>query len=743
MRNQKIKEGNKIDVSIIIVHYKVEKELFDCLKTIKESNAHYTYEVIIVDNDDKQFIAKDLRKHYSWVTYIRSSGNIGFGAGNNHGAKIAKGEFLFFLNPDTTIFPDTINKLVNFLKKNRKAGIVAPLLHDIRDKVYQQGSRELTPLNGVFALSFINKLFPNNSISNAYWLREWDQKSIYGVDVVPGTAFVIRKDIFEKIRGFDEKLFLYFEEFDLCTRVKKLGWKIYINPQAKVLHAWGSSTKKSTKNIKQIFAQSRFYYFKKHFGVIHAFIVEAFLRINKYTALLALFLVLGIFLRTYRIQETMEFIGDQGWFYLSARNMLMTGKIPLVGIPSSHPWLHQGALWTYLLAGSLWLFHFNPLGGAYLTVFIDTITIFLFYKFGSEMFSQKLGLIAALLYAISPLTVLYARMPYHTSLIPFFTVLLIYFLYKWVGGNKYYFPLIIADLAILYNFELATALLGIAVCIVFLYGLFTRQKWIREVPNLELLFLSILAFVVPMLPMLIYDSSHGFVQTLGFLAWLGYKTLLLLGLLPANTTAHIPAGTMIKFASEQYTRFIFPYSSYVAFVILLLSTCLFFIRIKNKPSKRGLVIIGIVNIVTVVGLFASNIPSGAYIPMLVPGFILLTSFFFSEIINHSFLKYPVVLALACIVLFNSYYLYNYLSKGDVFRKRLQAAQYILKNSQGTEYNIIGEGPASQFASFTMNYEYLTWWLGHGPSENKQPLRFVISETRGNINVRKELLNKIY
>src|SRR5436190_19601262 len=105
--------------------------------------------------------------------------------------------------------------------------------------------------------------------------------------------------------------------------------------------------------------------------------------------LLLLIILLGGFLRFFNLSQLMLFIGDQGWFYLSARDMLLTGHIPLVGIASSHPWLHQGALWTYLLAIFLWLFHFNPLSGAYISILLDTIAIGLIYKLGKTFFSQK------------------------------------------------------------------------------------------------------------------------------------------------------------------------------------------------------------------------------------------------------------------------------------------------------------------------------------------------------------------
>ena len=267
-------------VSIIIVNYHVKRELFSCIESIIKSKPKASYEIIIVDNDEEKTIHKELQKKLPKVIYIPNV-NKGFGQGNNVGARRAKGDYLFFLNPDTKIFPNTVDNLVAFLEKNKKTGIVAPLLHDMQGKPYQQGAQELTPVRGIICLSFVNKIFPKNQIAQEYFLKKWDKKTIKEVDVIPGTAFMIRKNIFKKINGFDEKFFLYFEEFDLCRRIKALGWKILIYPEAKACHSWGSSTK-HREDIKSIFQKSRFYYFKKHFGILPAVFTESFLRMNKY-----------------------------------------------------------------------------------------------------------------------------------------------------------------------------------------------------------------------------------------------------------------------------------------------------------------------------------------------------------------------------------------------------------------------------------------------------------------------------
>lgn len=271
----------KPEVSIVIVNYKVKKELFTCLSSLKKYWPKVPTEVIVLDNDEIKIIENELRNKFPWVKYIKSPGNIGFGAGNNFGAKEAIGKYFFFLNPDTVFVTSAVDLLVEYLKTHKKTGIVAPLLLDrAREPYALQGTSRLGFWEGIIALSFLNKLFPTNPISRKYWHLDSDKTAEREVDVVPGTAFVIRRELFNKIKGFDDRFFLYFEEFDLCNRVKAEGFSLSIFPNAKIIHGWGASSK-SNSNIEKIFRESRFLYFQKYYGYFRALLVHFFLSLRK------------------------------------------------------------------------------------------------------------------------------------------------------------------------------------------------------------------------------------------------------------------------------------------------------------------------------------------------------------------------------------------------------------------------------------------------------------------------------
>lgn len=201
----------------------------------------------------------------------------------------------------------------------------------------------------------------------------------------------------------------------------------------------------------------------------------------------------GLFLRFYKLISLMTFIGDQGWFYISARDALLSGKFPLLGITSSITWLHQGPLYTYLLIPSFALFDFHPAAPAFFVSLLGSITILLLYYLVSLVFNKQAGLISALIFSLTPFVVLQTRMPYHTSLIPTFMCIFgIYF-------HKRRMFLSGLFLGFLYQLHLLTVLILPIVLV--------KEK------NLKPFILGYLLGIVPFI-------LTGPVQTFGILIWM-------------------------------------------------------------------------------------------------------------------------------------------------------------------------------------------------------------------------------
>jgi GT2 family glycosyltransferase len=237
-------------LSIVLVSYNTKKLLDDCLRSIFLS--YRDCQVIVVDNASSDGSVEMVKSKYPQVNLIKNKKNLGFGKANNLGAQKAAGEIIFFLNSDTIVPSSSLRKLVSFFKDHLQAGIVSPkvVLKNGQAQPYSFGDDPTI-------LSLIKeKLIKNQS-----------QARTKKVDWVTGAALAIRRNLFKKLAGFDEKIFMYFEDNDLCFRARQLGWQVWLNPQSEIIHIGGAS-KKDSKEQKDIYFKSQDYFFKKHYGLI-------------------------------------------------------------------------------------------------------------------------------------------------------------------------------------------------------------------------------------------------------------------------------------------------------------------------------------------------------------------------------------------------------------------------------------------------------------------------------------------
>lgn len=427
----------------------------------------------------------------------------------------------------------------------------------------------------------------------------------------------------------------------------------------------------------------------------------------------------------------MPFIGDQGWFYLSARDMLLFGNIPLVGITSSHTWLHQGPLWTYILGVIFFLTKYNPLAPAYFTAFMGVVTVFVLYVVVSKIFSEKTGLICSFLYSASPLVIIHSRMPYHTSLIPLFSILFFYSIYRWIKGSKKYFLFSFLLLGILYNLELATQLLWFILLIVLFFGFLKKERSFKILSKSTWVY-SLILFLIPMIPIFIYDYNNGFNQTAKFGGWIFYKIFNLI-LLRGSEINFLQS---LDFISVYIGRILF-LPSFIISVITLIGSLIWMAFEIRRKRNQSLILLALFIVSSIMGLFVSG-PSEAYLPMVYPFIFIMLSLFIQSFIKKPFILTGVVLI---IVFSNMYYLISqdylmgkFSGYGPYFSERVDVVNQIIKRSNQKSFNLAGKGEGSQFASFTMNYEFLLWFKGHPISKENEKLKLIISEDKGKINL---------
>jgi len=270
--------SDEIELSIIIVNYNSGKLLKEVILSIYNNIKNINYEIIVVDNNstDKS-LAFNLPKIPFKLLKLKS--NFGFGKANNIGVKNANGKYLYFLNPDAFIIDENTAFLLEEFEKDKKIGIVAPEILNTNGTL--QYSCRLSPnVKRLFFYTFgITKIFRSKYVCD-YKMEYWDHSKPIFSDWVSGAAFIIRKDTFNKVDGFDEIFFLFYEDVDLCKKVNDIGLKIKYCPLAKVEHIWGGTSMNLKEFTQKEEFRSRFKYFKKHHSALKLIEIKLLTFIN-------------------------------------------------------------------------------------------------------------------------------------------------------------------------------------------------------------------------------------------------------------------------------------------------------------------------------------------------------------------------------------------------------------------------------------------------------------------------------
>lgn len=268
-----------MDLSIIIVNWKVKDLLEKCLESIFEQTKNISFEVFVVDNNSGDGSVEMAREKFPQIDLTASAENLGFAKGNNLAIKKARGRYVLLLNPDTEILDNTLEKMVKFMDTHPDCGIAGCKLLN-PDLSLQPSVRAFPDLaSQIFILLKIHHLLPHSKAMYKYLVQDFDYEKIQEVDQVMGAFMMIRREVIEKIGLLDENFWIWFEEVDFCKRIKNAGWKILYTPEASVIHHYGQSFKQVMGVKKQKdFNRSLSYYFKKH-GTVGEWLVIQPLRL--------------------------------------------------------------------------------------------------------------------------------------------------------------------------------------------------------------------------------------------------------------------------------------------------------------------------------------------------------------------------------------------------------------------------------------------------------------------------------
>ena len=224
-------------------------------------------EVIVVDNNSTDNSIEYLTPKFPAVKYITNKENTGFAKACNQGLQQAKGNYILFLNPDTIVPEDCFTKCVSFFEANKDAGAIGIKMLDGSGKFLKESKRSFpSPSTSLYKLFGLAKLFPRSKTFSKYHLGHLKTDESNEVDVLAGAFMMIRKEVLDKVGGFDETFFMYGEDVDLSYRIQKAGFKNYYFAESSILHFKGESTRKGSLNYVRMFYNAMSIFVRKHYG---------------------------------------------------------------------------------------------------------------------------------------------------------------------------------------------------------------------------------------------------------------------------------------------------------------------------------------------------------------------------------------------------------------------------------------------------------------------------------------------
>jgi N-acetylglucosaminyl-diphospho-decaprenol L-rhamnosyltransferase len=259
------------DITVSIVSYNTVDLLRDCVASLlkRQAEGEAVLEIVVADNGSTDGSKEMLASEFPEVIIVDTGGNIGYGRANNAALKAARGQFYFVLNSDTEVEPGALRAMIHFMEKNPRVGMLGAQLILPDQSIQRSCARDPTLMAILWEQTYLDKIFPDSKYCGSYKYSGWDYRSAREVQQVCGACFFIRERAWRQIGGFDPAYFMYFEDTDLCVRMRRKGWPIFFLPDARIQHKLGGSSGKSWRLRALMIAsynQSRYYYYRSNYG---------------------------------------------------------------------------------------------------------------------------------------------------------------------------------------------------------------------------------------------------------------------------------------------------------------------------------------------------------------------------------------------------------------------------------------------------------------------------------------------
>jgi hypothetical protein len=271
MRNQSIGRGEATpDLSIITINWNTSELLEQCIESMYQNSGGLLFEIAVIDNASEGTGFQNVKERFSQhpeITWIENDTNVG-GLAENQPLSQCRGRYLLLLGSDVTLLPGALQNMVEFLDKTQEAGAVtARLLNpDMSPQNYYFKAWNLSMCFFSTGLGkLLDRVLMNRQLERFYFGGSVDSTKLTTVEQAPGACFMLRWEAVNEDYIVDERFPFFFNDADLCKRIYDNGYKIFLLPQANVIHDQSAAFKKADSRWRdKEYRRSAIQYFKKY-----------------------------------------------------------------------------------------------------------------------------------------------------------------------------------------------------------------------------------------------------------------------------------------------------------------------------------------------------------------------------------------------------------------------------------------------------------------------------------------------
>ncbi|NOT38459.1 MAG: glycosyltransferase, partial [Saprospiraceae bacterium] len=264
-----------MDLSVVIVNYNVSHFLEQCIVSVQKALKGIAAEIIVVDNNSVDDSCAMVSSQFPDVILVQNDNNLGFSKANNIGIRLAKGEYVLLLNPDTIVHESCLSTCLKYMQEHKEVGGIGVKMLDGSGRLLPESKRGFpTAWVSFCKMTGLYKLFPNSGFFNGYYMGHLSYDNNVEVEVLTGAFFLAPRKLLNEIHGLDEAFFMYGEDIDLSYRIRQKGYKLMYLSDAQIIHFKGESTKKASFNYWYSFYNAMLIFSQKHHGSSSLFLLK-------------------------------------------------------------------------------------------------------------------------------------------------------------------------------------------------------------------------------------------------------------------------------------------------------------------------------------------------------------------------------------------------------------------------------------------------------------------------------------